>query len=115
MTKLPRSTALLIAALVLIVAAPAFAGDPPDRVMRLKYMSGQVSFQPGGVDDWVAATINRPLTTADRVWTDKESRAELTMATAALRMDSETSMTVSNLSNNTVQVELDQGVLNVHV
>ena len=70
MTKLPRSTALLIAALVLIVAAPAFAGDPPDRVMRLKYMSGQVSFQPGGVDDWVAATINRPLTTADRVWTD---------------------------------------------
>jgi uncharacterized protein DUF6600/FecR-like protein len=115
MTKLPRSTALLIAALVLIVAAPAFAGDPPDRVMRLKYMSGQVSFQPGGVDDWVAATTNRPLTTADRVWTDKESRAELTMATAALRMDSETSMTVSNLSNNTVQVELDQGVLNVHV
>lgn len=115
MTKLPRSTALLIAALVLIVAAPAFAGDPPDRVMRLKYMSGQVSFQPGGVDDWVAATINRPLTTADRVWTDKDSRAELTLATAALRMDSETSMTVSNLSDNTVQVELDQGVLNVHV
>src|SRR5512146_1507662 len=115
MTKLPRSTALLIAALVLIVAAPAFAGDPPDRVVRLKYMSGQVSFQPGGVDDWVAATTKRPLTTADRVWTDKESRAELTMATAAFRMDSETSMTVSNLSDNTVQVELDQGVLNVHV
>ncbi len=115
MTKLPRSTALLIAALVLIIVVPAFAGDPPDRVLRLKYMSGQVSFQPGGVDDWVAAAINRPLTTADRVWTDKESRAELTMATAALRLDSETSLTISNLSDNTVQVELDQGVLNVHV
>lgn len=115
MTKLPRSTALLIAALVLTVVLPAFAGDPPDRVLRLKYMSGQVSFQPGGVDDWVAATLNRPLTTADRVWTDKESRAELTLATAALRMDSETSLTISNLSDNTVQVELDQGVLNVHV
>ena len=115
MTKLPRSTALLIAALILTVVLPAFASDPPDRVLRLKYLSGQVSFQPGGVDDWVAATINRPLTTADRVWTDKESRAELTLASAALRMDSETSLTVSNLSDNTVQVELDQGVLNVHV
>lgn len=115
MTKLPRSTVLLIAALALIIVAPAFAGDPPDRVLRLKYMSGQVSFQPGGVDDWVAATTNRPLTTADRVWTDKESRAELTLATAALRMDSETSLTVSNLSDNTVQIELDQGVLNVHI
>jgi hypothetical protein len=115
MTKLPRSATLLIAALVLIIAVPVFAGDPPDRVMRLKYMSGQVSFQPGGVDDWVAATMNRPLTTADRVWTDKESRAELKLAAAALRMDSETSMTISNLSDNTVQIELDQGVLNVHV
>jgi Family of unknown function (DUF6600)/FecR protein len=115
MTRLPRSTALLIAALILIVVMPAFAGDPPDRVLRLKYMSGQVSFQPGGVDDWVAAAINRPLTTADRVWTDKDSRAELTLATAALRMDSETSLTISNLSDNTVQLELDQGVLNVHV
>ncbi|HEU5402642.1 MAG TPA: DUF6600 domain-containing protein [Terriglobales bacterium] len=115
MTKLPRSTALLIAALILTTVVPAFAGDPPDRVLRLKYMSGQVSFQPGGVDDWVAATTNRPLTTADRVWTDKESRAELTLATAALRLDSETSLTISNLSDNTVQLELDQGVLNVHV
>jgi hypothetical protein len=117
MTKLPRITAILIAALlILFVAAPAFAeNDPPSRVMRLKYMSGQVSFQPGGVDDWVAATINRPLTTADRVWTDKQSRAELNMGTASLRMDSETSLTLSNVSDNTVQVELDQGVLNIHV
>jgi hypothetical protein len=98
-----------------MVAVPAFAGDPPSRVMRLKYISGQVSFQPGGVDDWVAANINRPLTTADRVWTDKESRAELNMGTASLRMDSESSLTISNLSDNTVQVELDQGVLNIHV
>lgn len=117
MTKLTPSTALLIAALVLlIVATPALAeNDPPSRVMRLKYMSGQVSFQPGGVDDWVAASINRPLTTADRVWTDKESRAELNLGTASLRMDGETSLTVSNLSDSTVQVELDQGVLNIHV
>ena len=116
MTKLPRKTNIVLAVLVLLtIAVPAFAGDPPSRVMRLKYMNGQVSFQPGGVDDWVAATLNRPLTTADRIWTDKDSRAELSLATASLRMDSETSLTVSNLSDNAVQVELDQGVLNIHV
>lgn len=115
MTKLSRSRVILFAVLAILVAIPAFAVDPPSRVLRLKYMSGQVSFQPGGVDDWVAATLNRPLTTADRVWTDKESRAELTLGGAALRMSSETSLTLSNVSDNTVQVELDQGVLNVRV
>jgi len=35
--------------------------------MRLQAMDGPVSLQPGGVDDWVAANLNRPLTTADRI------------------------------------------------
>ncbi len=37
--------------------------DPPGRAARLDYMSGEVSIQPGGVNDWVAATLNRPMTT----------------------------------------------------
>src|SRR5271166_6352671 len=42
--------------------------DPPGRVARLQYLQGEVSTQPGGVNDWIAASQNRPLTTADRVW-----------------------------------------------
>ncbi len=91
------------------------AGDPPSRVARLQYMDGDVSLQPGGVDDWVPATLNRPLTTADRIWTDRDARAELTMASAALRMGAETSVTLTNLDDNTAQIELDQGVLNLSV
>jgi hypothetical protein len=49
--------------------------DPPSRVARLQYLSGQVSLQPDGVDDWVDASVNRPLTTADRVWADKDTRS----------------------------------------
>ena len=71
--------------------------------------------QPGGVDDWVDANLNRPLTTADRIWTDRDSRAELSLASAALRMGSETSVTITNLNDNTAQIELDQGVLNLSV
>jgi len=87
----------------------------PGRVARIQYMSGEVSMQPGGVNDWVAATQNRPLTTADRVWTDKNSKAELNVGDGFIRMNSETSVTLSNVSDNTVQIELDQGTLEVTV
>jgi hypothetical protein len=89
--------------------------DPPGRVARVQYMSGEVSMQPGGVNDWVAASMNRPLTSADRVWTDKNAKAELNVGDGFLRMNSETSLTLSNVSDSTVQVELDQGVLEVTV
>src|SRR4051812_36748867 len=89
-------------------AMMAFADDPPSRVARLKYINGEVSMQPGGVDDWVAAAINRPMTTADRLWTDRDARAELHLGSAAMRLDSETSLTLTNLTDSTVQLELDE-------
>ena len=89
--------------------------DPPGRVARVQYMSGEVSMQPGGVNDWVAATTNRPLTTADRVWTDKNSKAELNVGDGFIRMNSETSLTLTNVGDNMVQLELDQGVLEITV
>ena len=104
----------MIAAMILSTAMLAVA-DPPSRVARLQYISGQVSVQPGGVDDWVSASVNRPLTTADRVWADKDSRGELQLGGALMRINAETSMTLTNVSDQTVQVELDQGTLNVRV
>src|ERR1035441_1451138 len=89
--------------------------DPPGRVARVQYMSGEVSMQPGGVNDWVAASMNRPLTTADRVWTDKNARAELNVGDGFIRMDSETSLTLSNVGDNTVQLEVDQGIVEITV
>ncbi len=89
--------------------------DPPGRVARIEYMSGEVSMQPGGVNDWVAASQNRPLTTSDRVWTDKNSKTELSLGDAFVRMNSESSLTLSNVSDQTVQMELDQGTLELTV
>ena len=96
-------------------AALAFAADPPGRVARLQYMTGSVSIQPNGNDEWVEASLNRPLTNSDNVWTDKDSRAELNVGTGVMRMDAMSSLTVTNVSDNTVQVSLHQGTLNVHV
>src|SRR5438105_482799 len=104
-----------VLAVLVILNAAALADDPPGRVARLQYLSGEVSLQPGGVNDWVPGVINRPLTTADRLWTDKNSRAELHLGAAAMRVNSQTSLTVTNLTDGTAQVELDQGTLNLRV
>src|SRR5579863_3151631 len=90
-------------------------GDVPGRAVDLHYVSGQVSVQPAGMNDWVEGAVNRPLTTADKVWADKNSRAELHLGTSVIRIDSETSLTLTNVNDQTVQVELDQGALNLRV
>ena len=116
MNKQLRSVFLvLFVALVLgAVAMPAFA-DPPGVAARLSFMSGPVSLQPGGVDDWVDATINRPLTTSDRVWADQGGRAEVSMGNVKARVDQLTSMTIADLEDNITQLQLDQGTLFIHV
>jgi hypothetical protein len=89
--------------------------DPPGRVARIQYMDGEVSIQPGGVNDWIAAEMNRPLTTTDRIWTDKNSKAELNVGGGYVRLNSESSLTLTNVSDQTVQLELDQGTLELSV
>jgi hypothetical protein len=78
-------------------------------------MTGSVSVQPQGTGEWVQGSLNRPLTNADNVWADKDSRAELNLGTGVMRISSETSLTLTNVTNDMVQVQLHQGTLNVHV
>src|SRR5580698_1799754 len=89
--------------------------DPPGRAARLGYMTGSVSVQPQGTGDWVEGSLNRPLTIGDNVWADKDSRAELNLGTVVMRISSETSLTLTNVTNDAVQVQLHQGTLDVHV
>jgi hypothetical protein len=101
------------------VAVLAFSGwasaDPPSRVARLGYTSGAVSFSPAGEDDWVRSTINRPLTTGDRLWSDAGARAEVQIGGAMFRMGAGTGVSVLNLDDQIAQLQLTQGVLNVRV
>jgi hypothetical protein len=89
--------------------------NPPGRAARLQYLSGSVSIQPHGIDEWVQGSVNRPLTIADNVWADKESKAELNVGTGLIRIDSETSMTLTDVNDNSVQLSLHQGTMNLHV
>jgi hypothetical protein len=89
--------------------------DPPSRVGRLSFVRGAVSFVPAGENDWVEAQINRPLITGDKLWTDHDSRAELEIGSSAIRIDEQTSFDFLNLDDQTAQVELTQGSLNLRV
>src|SRR5882672_3104794 len=85
--------------------------DPPGRAARLSFLSGTVSFQPGSVEDWVPATLNRPLTTGDRLWTEAGSRAELNIGSAAIRLNGRTNFSFINLDDRIGQIQISQGSL----
>jgi hypothetical protein len=89
--------------------------DPPSRVARIGYVEGAVSFQPAGEPDWVQAVANRPMTTGDKLWADKDSRAELQLGSAVIRLSSNTGFSFLNLDDNTVQIQLSSGSVNVRV
>jgi len=89
--------------------------DPPSRVARMNFVRGSVSFQPGGEGDWVEAVPNRPLTSGDNLWTDRDSRAELHVGSTALRLGSETSVTLLDLNDQTLQVRVAEGTLIVRM
>jgi hypothetical protein len=89
--------------------------DPPGRVARLSYVSGQVSFSPSGTDDWVAAVLNRPITTGDKLWTDQNSRAEFQIGSLIIRLGDMTGFSFLNLDDHMTQIRLTEGTVNLRV
>jgi hypothetical protein len=111
--------ALLALSLAAVLAKAASAqddqDDPPGRVARLGYLQGSVSFQPAGETDWVGAVPNRPMTTGDQLWSDDNSRAEVQLGSAVIRLGPMTGFSFLNLDNNTVQIQLTSGAINFTV
>jgi hypothetical protein len=89
--------------------------DPPSVVARLAYAQGSVSFQPGGTDDWVAAVVNRPITTGDKLWSDNDGRVELQLDASTIRLSNNTGFSFLNLNDNITQVRLTEGTLLIRV
>lgn len=104
---------------MILAAAPWCAraedGDPPTRVARISYLKGAVSFQPSGAGEWTTATLNRPLTIGDRLWTDSDACAELQAGAAVIHLDHNTAVSFLNLDDRTIQVRLAEGSVNFRV
>jgi hypothetical protein len=116
-----RNAALLltITGLLCLAAPKAQADDeqqdPPTRVARISYLDGTVSMQPGGEGDWGNAAKNRPVTIGDKLWVDKDSRAELQAGQVSIHLGSMTALSFLNLDTNITQMRLPEGSINFRV
>lgn len=89
--------------------------DPPSRVARISFLDGSVSMQPGGTGDWGAASLNRPVTIGDKLWTDQNSRTELEAGEASIHLGGMTALSFLNLDDNATQMRLAEGRINFRV
>jgi hypothetical protein len=110
-TKLlfPRAWSAAALATVLGAFAGSAMADPPDRVARVGFLRGEVSFQTAGDDRWAEASLNRPMGTGDKVYTDRDSRVELEIGAAAVRLDEHSTFNLLNLDDQIAQMELTEG------
>jgi hypothetical protein len=113
--RLHRHALALAASLVLSTFASFALADPPGRVARLGYLTGEVSFSPAGEEDWDRAAINRPLGPGDRLWADRDGRAEIQLGSATLRLNANTAVSLLNLDDQATQLQLTEGSLHVRV
>ncbi|MBN4665578.1 hypothetical protein HUS70_08085 [Pandoraea nosoerga] len=95
--------------------AQAQSADPPSRVARLNEFAGTVTYAPAGTNDWRYADRNRPLTTGDAVWVERNSRAEMHVGGTAVRMGPATSVALSAVTDENVQLNVTQGTLGVRL
>ena len=81
-------------------------------VARLSLITGDVSTQRGDNGDWVAATLNTPVSVNDRVSTANNGRAELQLDAAdVLRMSASATAKIANLNRTNIQVQIGQGLV----
>lgn len=95
--------------------AQAQSADPPGRVARLNDFDGTVTYAPAGTSDWRYADRNRPLTTGDAVWVERNSRAEMHVGGTAVRLGASTSVALSAVTDQNVQLNVTQGTVGLRL
>jgi len=113
-TKLGFLAAALAAALL---AVPTFAQDqdPPGIAARVAFLSGPVSLEAGGADDWSSAPLNYPMVSGDRIFTGDGARAAVQCGSTDIRLWGNTDATLTNLTDGYKQIGLSQGSMHVRV
>ncbi|MFJ1267133.1 DUF6600 domain-containing protein [Legionella lytica] len=93
----------------IILFNTAFA-DPVTDIARLNLVTGSVSLLAAGEEQWVDASLNRPLVVGDSLWTDTSAKAALEFSSkTAIWLNSLTSLKIVNLTENLGQFQLTEG------
>jgi hypothetical protein len=106
--------ALMLLALAASGLARGEAPDPPERIAQLSYVEGELTYQ--AADEVASSALpDRPLAPGDRLATASDGRAELTLGTAAIRLDERSALEIIDLDADLVRVELAAGTASLYL
>jgi hypothetical protein len=115
----PRSWRRFVLAGAFAVASLAGAAahaqeDPPARVGRVADITGDArTINSEGA--WMTLARNQPLSTGDRVTTDKSGRVTLQFGSTVVRLGADTDVVVTQLDDQKIRLRFDHGQLAVRV
>ena len=101
--------------IILAVATSLALADPPARVGRIAYVEGDVSFLNTSNDDSMAAQVNWPVTSQNLIATGRGARTEVRVGSAAIRVDSDSEIEVTQLDDERFNLRLIYGSVYVRI
>ena len=104
----------MCAMLLSSACAFALAQDPPVRVGRISTVEGQVLVRAGD-GEAQNALLNWPVTTDNRLSTMRGALAEFRVGAAAVRLDGDSELEVSELDDDSFKLHLGYGTVSVRV
>ncbi len=111
-----RKSLLLVAALVFAVVAGMASPGENDRIARISYLDGHVSFQHPNEVDWTAASINMALQPGDRIYTGEDGRAEIEIDDGSvMHLAEKTDIEVLALSDDLIQFRVLIGLFTLNL
>lgn len=88
--------------------------EAPERVGRISTVAGQVQLRAGD-GEAQSALLNWPITSDNRISTGRNGLAELCVGAAAVRLDADSELEVSQLDDDSFRLHLSYGSVSVRV
>ena len=101
-------------AFVLTSACQLALADPPERVGRISTVEGQVLVRAGDGEAG-EALLNWPIATDNRITTLRNGLAEFRVGAAAVRLDGDSELEVTELDDDSFKLHLGHGSVSVRV
>lgn len=113
-----RSPFMRAAALLALMACSVLAqaqSEAPARVGRVSLVQGPVTVSLDGGDQPEAALVNWPVTSDNRITTQRNGRTEIRVGSTAVRLDGDSSLEVLELDDERLELLLHYGSANIRV
>jgi hypothetical protein len=111
-----RKTLLLIAAVAFAVLRSNASQDAYNRLGRISFLEGNVSFQHSGDVDWSAASVNLAMQPGDRIYTGEQGRAEIEIDDGSVfYLAEQTDMEILSLREDFVQFRILLGLCTLNL